>query len=638
MLHQSGSQPPRDPGGNLRLVRRSSTDSLAPKLYPDFKLQYLPASVYQSMIAYGYINPQYQLMPNFASNPWHNVIKDHPPIYKPYQHSPRYPNLWSGEHRFLCEVCKHQLRVTPGASYSNPPAVSNHCICRAVQPPYFTGNTRSFTMGHNFTAYWVNLSCEHIITRPMPLPYPTTIVVPPQFQQSYEYDEPRSAPRPIPPPGYWTRLFQTYIILSSAASAESHPRVKRQTFITPDNPHGTFSATPPPVEPVESSVNWAGVISSILTVAIMIWAFHRAFLYFLKAYNRRKLNNFTREMNELDEQRTINLAKIYDLDHGSHVDASPRLNRIHTVNNIFVHNSVEHPNTPWIHVTVGMEPFSGIEIRAIKDSGADMTTITLGLFNRIKGPEITERLQSPTQFMKMANNTSVLILYRARLHLTFIDPSTNARVSEPRLCSIVTGLTEDMYLGEDVLSSPIKICEDNKFLYLSKNPSILRTLKITPMADIVKVPIHRNSDLPEAAGGDSTEVDDTTTGSESTDDEGTAKDHRRKRMDRFYKGHPHKKRPRRDSDGNYPTSSSYRITNVKKRRAAPTVPDVAHSSGLARTGGACADQSETSGPYQQTPAAHERAGLYYSIVTGRMEPLPPPPLPLLAGLDDTSRC
>ena len=449
---------------------------------PDFDTSNLPPAIRTSMIAYNYLTMDLKLAPNHQSNPWHNILKDHPKLYKPYGSTLRYANLWSAEYDLLCQVCKDQYQQNSG-TFRPLPAVWN-CTCRIKKPKYFRGSTQPYFTGTNYTSYWGHLDMDYIITAPMPHPIPNVLPTPPP--------SPLLIQRPLPPrphsPSYWSKVFLGFLILQQSTT-DALSRPVRQTFKEDTSP-GLFNTQPPKIPPEDerdNSSSVSGVILTILVIANLLYTIHLLIKCILKARLRRLHNNAAAAGQQFP--RSLHLSGQEDDDDDPLGFTKTTLNSIYTVNNHYIHNSVDSEKTPWINVLIGTDPYTGINVRSIVDTGTPRTIVNQSIFNHIKGHETIKRYNSNTTSLFGPDAKQLPILFHAYLNFTFVDPITNLRYSHPIKCIISHGLSEDVFLGDDILSARFKIYQDRGHLVISATPDVRRVITITPDTNTIAVPI-----------------------------------------------------------------------------------------------------------------------------------------------------
>ena len=507
--------PESDNNHRSRKIHHGSKRLNGKMTQPDFDTDNLPKGIRASMIAYGYLTPDLRLTPNYRTNKWHNVLKDHPPLYKPYGMTPRYANLFSGEHDVLCQPCQQQrVMLYEVASHRRP--VVWDCICRAAKPSYFRGNSRPYLINGNPTAYWEDLDIRYIITDVMPPPLPN------QYwrNEKKEEEKPKEANnkktgtrtyKPAPP-NYWAQLFSWSLIMHlSGSEAAPSNRSVRQAFVQ-DKPEGTFTIPepdiPPPAERARMPI--PEVILSVVLTAMSFYATYIIYKWAKKAYLRCRHNNIT--IGKLNNGEYIhgNQYQVYASQDLKKDDEEPPPNSfglcaIHTVDNTYSHNSVENKKAPWVMITVGTVPYKGIKVRAILDTATDETVLSNAMFQHIKGREHIKTQPVPHLTLVAANNKTMTVLFSVHLYMTFLDPVNFHCLSQKFKCLVTQAdLSEDFFIGANVINSKITIFQNDCFLVMSANPNLKRKINITPGTEIIRLPIgHGSTEEEEEASNDS---------------------------------------------------------------------------------------------------------------------------------------
>lgn len=151
-------------------------------------------------------------------------------------------------------------------------------------------------------------------------------------------------------------------------------------------------------------------------------------------------------------------------------------------------NMISGMNLPYINIRIGNRPGQGIIVKAIKDTGCTHTMMTSKLFDHI--PQTTakiKRYQPDGSELYTASDQPIKIHYYAKIFITFMGQNESTHCFS-HIVGIVKGLSDDFYLGNDILGGESIICEDQQFIYMTKNPEQKRQLLILPSTCFIKIP------------------------------------------------------------------------------------------------------------------------------------------------------
>jgi len=166
---------------------------------------------------------------------------------------------------------------------------------------------------------------------------------------------------------------------------------------------------------------------------------------------------------------------------------------IHSRNNVFISNSVSGNCSQWIYVHIGNEQGHRIRVKAIKDNGADKTLMNLKLFTMIPGYVHMTRYDTSDIQFRTVDDGLMDIVFAAEVYIRFTDERHKDNfVQEPFMVLITQDMTDDFIIGNDILYSRLKIIEDRKFIYLTKDRTIQREVNIHPSNSVIRVPIQSN--------------------------------------------------------------------------------------------------------------------------------------------------
>ena len=144
---------------------------------------------------------------------------------------------------------------------------------------------------------------------------------------------------------------------------------------------------------------------------------------------------------------------------------------------------------PFISITSGSEPYSGVPLLSLKDSGCTHTLISKPIFLSHPTYRHCQVLPCNTLMQTADNNEKLTCSEYAEMYLTFKD-ITGKMLTFPHPVFIVEGLAEQFFLGQDILGTSRKIYETPDRIVLARDLSIPSSFVHTTDPNAYIIPIH----------------------------------------------------------------------------------------------------------------------------------------------------
>jgi hypothetical protein len=447
---------------------------------PDFGVKHLPFAVKQSMIDYGFLSPTMKLMPNYKSNAWNGVFKKQTRNLCIDTFQLLHSNLWSNVPMPMCGICKEQAIKLPHNTRGLP--VLQHCACRAVKPENFTGDSRPYYVFGNKSAFWCLISPSIRLTRPMPPPIPLHGLKRILRQPANPRDPPD---RQDMVPMSWSRLFISSIILQFSAADAWEAQLPGKDVV--------FPIKPPVIPDREEEGGYTLTQIAFLGLMVIntVIFVYMAYKYIRKAIDRRRHNSIA--MRAASFQRNHHRENSVEEETAAHTH-SANVSAIHCLGEQFAYNTVDAADAPCIDVMIGVHPFRGATFKGILDSGTNHTVLTEALFKQIPGYKSITRVSASNLTLVSATDTTIRVLFQVTLNYTFSDTKTELKFSEPFTTVVAHSddMSEDLFIGTDILSSRIVVYQTRRNLFISATPLVKRSIKVEPRSGLIKMNIRYN--------------------------------------------------------------------------------------------------------------------------------------------------
>ena len=274
------------------------------------------------------------------------------------------------------------------------------------------------------------------------------------------------------------------IVPTTTAAPTTRHRERRQTkYEEPTLIHSHTGSTGP-VSPALTTTAAAGYTTLIIIATTTVLVVLAYCIY--RLYNECiKIRNFRRGILE-DDTDSMSLEPI---------DQFPwemeELRAGEMRNGEYHQNEIKGDHSPFLKLQIGAQPETGIFANFLADTGCHRSIISRSLLERIPNNNTMRRFMSNSA-IRAADGGVIVVDNFVECYLTFRGQN-EVPYSLPTIFMVAAGLTEDIFLGIDILGSKGVIYNDGDFFVISTTRKIIpRQIIVAPDTKIMKVPIYSN--------------------------------------------------------------------------------------------------------------------------------------------------
>ena len=191
-----------------------------------------------------------------------------------------------------------------------------------------------------------------------------------------------------------------------------------------------------------------------------------------------------------EQQNWINnvTSQQYDQHLPSWCTQTPEVSSMIIENGVYIGNIVHNDDLPYILLQIGHKEGSGLEVKAIKDSGATRSCMDKRFWDHI--PNNNRITTIPiTGSVTVADAKPLPLLFVAYPTVTFFD-NQGRHFGVTQKTYIAQGLQYEFYLGNDFLAGEHKTLETPTTMLLSSQPEITSKVVLPTESHFFHIPIH----------------------------------------------------------------------------------------------------------------------------------------------------
>ena len=146
-------------------------------------------------------------------------------------------------------------------------------------------------------------------------------------------------------------------------------------------------------------------------------------------------------------------------------------------------------NLPYLNIEVGVKPYKGLDLISLKDSGSSHTLIQKTTYETDPIYRNAPLIPCYTKMQTADNQENLSCESYTELWLT-LTSTTQKKITFKHPVYVVSGLSEEFFLGHDILGSERKVFETPSILALAQNLAIKNKFKvIDDDANVFHIPI-----------------------------------------------------------------------------------------------------------------------------------------------------